>query len=164
MKKCELCGKEFPFHLEINGKNRNLKNRKYCLDCSSFNAHNTAKLNDLLEETDINICNNCGREYIYKRKLGAMKTICNSCVVRERRNKLKIAAVNYKGGKCERCGYNKCYAVLEFHHNDPSQKEFSLCRSYVTSWKRIKEELDKCKLLCSNCHREAHATEKLFKK
>lgn len=61
----------------------------------------------------------------------------------------------YKGGKCAICGYNRCLLALEFHHLDPLEKDFSIS-SRMTSWKAIVKELDKCVLLCANCHREVH--------
>lgn len=67
----------------------------------------------------------------------------------------KKLLVDYKGGKCEKCGYNKCIAALEFHHKDPSQKDFAL--SYNSfSFDKMKKEVDKCMLVCSNCHKEIH--------
>jgi endogenous inhibitor of DNA gyrase (YacG/DUF329 family) len=69
--------------------------------------------------------------------------------------KLKFKAVKYKGGKCIKCGYNSCIAALEFHHTDPSSKEFSISsQPHTRSWEKLKTEIDKCELLCSNCHRE----------
>ena len=66
-------------------------------------------------------------------------------------------AIEYKGGKCVKCGYNKCNAALDFHHLDPTQKEFNLgSHGHTRSWERMKVELDKCILLCANCHREIH--------
>lgn len=61
-----------------------------------------------------------------------------------------------RGGKCVRCGYNKCSSALEFHHLDPSKKDFTISNSQF----RLKdgvEESKKCVLLCSNCHKELHA-------
>lgn len=63
--------------------------------------------------------------------------------------------VRYKGGKCERCGYKANIAALEFHHLDPSTKEFNLSKTRH-SWEDAKRELDKCICLCSNCHKEIH--------
>jgi len=75
--------------------------------------------------------------------------------VTRRRKLLKVKAVEYKGGKCVECGYDKCIAALEFHHLDPEKKEFNLgVRGLTRSWKKIKNELNKCVLLCANCHRE----------
>ena len=79
-------------------------------------------------------------------------------IVSEARRKMKQRAVAYKGGKCERCGYDKSYAALEFHHRDPAQKDFSLASKHYRRWERVVVELDKCMLLCSNCHAEEHAS------
>ncbi len=78
--------------------------------------------------------------------------------VRNRRKKIRIMAIEYKGGKCEQCAYSCCLEALEFHHTDPTKKDFNISiRGYTRSWKRVQEELDKCVMLCANCHREAHA-------
>jgi predicted HNH restriction endonuclease len=78
--------------------------------------------------------------------------------VHKRRKKIRMTAVEYKGGKCEVCGYDRCIEALEFHHRDPSQKDFSVSADGCTrSWARVKKELDKCVMLCANCHREVHA-------
>jgi hypothetical protein len=69
---------------------------------------------------------------------------------------IKIKAIEYSGGECKLCGYKKCPAALEFHHRDPTLKEFSWDRLRGQSWASIVKELDKCDLLCSNCHRETH--------
>ena len=75
--------------------------------------------------------------------------------VSKRRRKLKSMAIEYKGGVCQICGYSKYQGALDLHHIDPSEKDFSLGhKGYTRSWERIKEELDKCVLLCATCHRE----------
>ena len=78
--------------------------------------------------------------------------------VSERRKKLRLMAVEYKGGKCMLCGYKRCTESLDFHHQDPSKKDFGLSENGLTrSWDKIKQEVDKCILICANCHREIHA-------
>ena len=78
--------------------------------------------------------------------------------VANRRRALKEKAIEHKGGKCQICGYKKCAAALVFHHFDASQKEFGLSqRGLARSWGKIQKELEKCILLCSNCHAEVHA-------
>ena len=71
----------------------------------------------------------------------------------------KIHAITYFGGKCCICSYDKCIDALEFHHlKDKKEKP-----SYIVmrwSWERAKKELEKCILVCSNCHREIHAVSK----
>lgn len=73
-----------------------------------------------------------------------------------KRWKTKLKAIEYKGGKCERCGYNKCHDALEFHHLNPDEKDFGIGCGNTYSWERTKSELDKCIMLCANCHREEH--------
>ena len=75
--------------------------------------------------------------------------------MREKNRRRKRRAVEYKGGKCECCGYSRSLAALEFHHTDPSRKDFTVAKA-SKSWETTKRELDKCRLLCSNCHREEH--------
>ena len=75
--------------------------------------------------------------------------------VRDRR---KIKAVEYKGGACQHCGYNRCIEALEFHHLDETTKSFPIgSRMASYTWDRLREELDKCIMLCANCHRELHS-------
>lgn len=71
------------------------------------------------------------------------------------RQKVKLKLIEYKGGKCEECGYNKCPQSLQFHHINPKEKDFNISgRTY--SFEKMKSEVDKCKMLCANCHIEAH--------
>ncbi|MBM3244609.1 MAG: hypothetical protein FJZ15_02305 [Candidatus Omnitrophica bacterium] len=78
--------------------------------------------------------------------------------VHKRRKKIRQMAIEYKGGKCSVCGYDNCIEALEFHHTNSSGKDFSISeKGYTRSWAKVKEELDKCMLLCANCHREIHA-------
>lgn len=82
-------------------------------------------------------------------------------MVGEKRLERKKQMIEYKGGKCIRCGYNKCPDALDFHHRNPDEKEFSISRygrsCSVVKWKK---ELDKCDLLCRNCHAELHFEDK----
>lgn len=83
--------------------------------------------------------------------------------VAKRRRKIREMAVAYKGGSCQSCGYNKCLEALEFHHLDPNQKDFAISQyGHCRSWERVQKELDKCVMLCANCHREIHAQMQLL--
>jgi predicted transcriptional regulator len=85
----------------------------------------------------------------------------NSQAVIDWRKRKKIELVEYKGGCCEKCGYNKSISVLQFHHLDPTQKDFTISsKSY--SLEKLKKEVDKCIMVCANCHLEIH--EELRKK
>ena len=89
------------------------------------------------------ICKAC-----YKLKYGRMRL--------ERVHKVKEECVAYLGGKCSKCGYDKCIAALEYHHKNPEQKDPNWKKMRLLKLEKIKEELDKCVLLCSNCHKEEH--------
>lgn len=65
-------------------------------------------------------------------------------------------ALEYKGGKCSICGYNKSIAALEFHHINPNEKDKDYFNMRGGLSPKLKTELDKCVLLCANCHREIH--------
>lgn len=123
------------------------------------------------------ICQSCEEEFEYERK----RKNCLKCVpprktylnqeekelnrkkqqvdsVKKRRKKIKDMSILYKGGKCNICGYSKCISALEFHHIDPEEKDFGIGhKGYTRSWEKVKEELDKCIMVCANCHREIHS-------
>jgi len=83
---------------------------------------------------------------------------CDDCG-KNANNRIKIyrqMSIDEKGGKCEICGYNRCIASLEFHHRDPSEKEYAWRDLGSCSLETIKKEMGKCILLCSNCHKEIH--------
>ncbi|PIT90629.1 MAG: hypothetical protein COU22_01100 [Candidatus Komeilibacteria bacterium CG10_big_fil_rev_8_21_14_0_10_41_13] len=77
--------------------------------------------------------------------------------VAKRRKNLRSKSIEHLGGKCQSCGYAKYEGALEFHHLDSRKKDFGLSSKGMTrSWEKIRNELDKCILLCANCHREIH--------
>lgn len=78
--------------------------------------------------------------------------------VKNRRKKIRGMAIEYKGGKCTICGYNNCNEALDFHHLDGGSKDFGISsKGYTRSWESVREELNKCILVCANCHREIHS-------
>ncbi len=78
--------------------------------------------------------------------------------VAKRRRKIKSMAIEYKGGKCQICGYSKYQGAFDLHHLDPKQKDFGIGdKDYTRSWEKVRAELDKCILVCANCHREVEA-------
>lgn len=82
---------------------------------------------------------------------------CRKKAVIDTRKKNKIKLVEYKGGKCEICGYDKCIDALEFHHLNPQEKEFGISCGNTLKFETLKKEADKCILVCANCHREIHS-------
>lgn len=86
---------------------------------------------------------------------------CKSCVneqTKKRQRDLKALAVSYKGGICEDCLQNFHPACFDFHHENPEEKDFTFSAVKSLKWSsKIEAELNKCSLLCSNCHRLRHA-------
>ncbi len=109
-----------------------------------------------MNAVEIKECKTHGNTEFVLRADGAYR--CKKCAVNsvvDRRARMKTKAIEYKGGKCEKCGYDKCERALAFHHIDPTQKEFQLSRTSY-GWEKMKVELDKCILVCCNCHMEIH--------
>lgn len=94
------------------------------------------------------------------RRLSGLQSWCIPCGSTAKKNKRKEnkqKAVDYKGGCCKRCGIvSTCLDIYDFHHVNPNEKEDSLNRLMNSSWEYIVTELDKCDLLCSNCHKITH--------
>lgn len=90
-----------------------------------------------------------------KHKTHHEKSKAKSLHVKKSRDRLKKALVDYKGGCCSICGYNRCIKALEFHHLEPNTKDFTVGQKHY-SLATMQSEVDKCVLLCANCHREVH--------
>jgi len=75
----------------------------------------------------------------------------------ERRRRKEIL-VKMLGGHCAICGYNKSITALSFHHKQPKKKCFDISSNgnLLRDWDEIVQEVQKCKLLCLNCHAEYH--------
>jgi len=90
---------------------------------------------------------------------------CRDCMQSERVEKtrgLKQKAIEYKGGKCEDCGGVFHRRAYDFHHLNPEEKEGKLTQMFRSrKWEYILPELDKCVLLCANCHRIRHSEDEL---
>lgn len=95
-------------------------------------------------------------KYLDKRKYSDRSSYIKKAVA-DRRRTIKLKAIEYKGGKCCVCGYNRCVSAMTFHHIDPSQKDFGISHKGLSrSWDKVAKELDKCVLVCNNCHAEVH--------
>lgn len=100
------------------------------------------------------------RQYCYEC---SPKGLSAADTIRYKKRKLKNLLIQHKGGKCQVCGYNKCEGALQFHHRNPKEKEFGLANINLNdsnfSLEKLFEEVDKCDLLCANCHAEKHYKE-----
>jgi len=141
---CLKCNGYIPTTITIDGKWRNLKNRRYCLTCVPFGTTSRQHQVNSLPPLE------------RKRKRNAQATKNQKAM--RRRNKKKLVA--FLGGKCIKCGYNTCVGSLDFHHRNPADKKFSISSHGLhRDWVQLAEEALKCDLLCKNCHGEHHYKE-----
>jgi len=134
---CKKCGEYIPISTKVDGKRRNLQNRKFCLVCSAFGEHNTRD--------------------ITKPRFKRVKRTTGAAAVAKYRKRLKQRLISYKGGKCEICGYDKDVPrVYHFHHLNAEEKSFGISANLSLSFDKLKAETDKCQLLCCRCHYELH--------
>ena len=98
----------------------------------------------------------CKGSFYYKNNEKARLTKCHDKTQKGLNRKKEL--VDYLGGKCEKCGYNKNYASLTFHHKDITTKSFPISGRNLTDkpLETLYLEVDKCILLCHNCHSELH--------
>jgi hypothetical protein len=100
----------------------------------------------------------CG-EIDPKKFYGHKKQICSNChniYNTKKARETKAFARDILGGKCNNCGYDKCYAALDIHHVDPKKKSSNFANHVYWNIDKLKLELEGCKLLCRNCHAEEH--------
>ena len=132
-------------------------------DREAKRQYNRSYTNILVQRRRTNgLCVNCGKP------ARAGKSQCQECSeyqtkrLVERRKAHKKRAVEYLGGQCLDCGLrSELVEIYDFHHRSADEKESSIARllDRTKNWGKICEELDKCVLLCSNCHRIRHARE-----
>ena len=146
MPNCKTCGNEFERKIVVDGKKIVMTKRVRCLTCSPFGTHNTRKFSVL---TCVK-CKRPGRKRLYGSGL------CNSCHVVEWRKRIKLKCVEHLGGKCIICGYAKSVHALHLHHKNAEEKSFVISGS-TKAWSKIQAEVEKCVLVCANCHAEIHA-------
>lgn len=87
-----------------------------------------------------------------------------SDTLRSRRVFHKFKAVTRAGGKCTICGYNKNITALVFHHVHEKTMSMSSSNLAATAMRQVTDEMNKCILLCHNCHSELHYPELTMKK
>lgn len=143
--KCERCGDTNWYHLEFH----HFEKREFTV--SSLLNKRWSRIKKELDKCKL-YCGNCHQEF-HSEERGDTE---------DSRRISKQIYLSYKGNVCEECGYDKCQSSLTFHHNDPNVKEiqFSDLNERVNNIEELKqnllEELNKCSLLCFNCHKEKH--------
>lgn len=156
---CVICGTQF----------ESIKStKKYCSqECANAARRIRYKNRDKSKEPTknreytgpIKICPICGKSFKPKNALASQRVCCYDCMpegIQLTRGGFLAKLKEARGGKCIRCGYNKCIQALEFHHLDPNKKDFTISNANFKLLEAT-EEAKKCILLCSNCHKEFHA-------
>lgn len=104
-------------------------------------------------------CRSCGikgKTNFYKNAKYQCKKCWNKRTYQSGKSKIDKLKLD-RGGKCEKCGYNKYLGALEWHHLDPNVKEYAIGKRRGLKPETLQKEIEKCSLLCANCHAEAHA-------
>lgn len=145
---CVICNKNFEAQKST---------KKYCSDAcmnAARRLRRIEKTNGIKEK----ICPICGTSFTPKTGAANQRTCCYECMpdgVQLTRGMFLAKIKEQRGGKCVRCGYSTCLKALEFHHIDPSQKDFTISNDHFKLQDAINES-KKCILICSNCHKELH--------
>jgi hypothetical protein len=151
---CECCGENNFFKLEFH----HLDSEKKEFNINELKSGRWSII-ELEIKKCILVCRNCHTEIHYND------------VIENRSNINKKTFLEFKNEfKCEKCGYNKNTCSLDFHHIDPDDKEIVLSQvsiifnSIYDLTNKLEIEIDKCKVLCKNCHRLEHSDVGFFEK
>ena len=143
-----ITGTGVRFHLKKYGLQSNFQSFKD-KDCYRTETHKQCpKCSEIKELKDFD-----------KRANGDIQSYCRECFNDNRYTLLKQhkrTLVEEFGGCCSICGYNKNYSALEFHHLESKEKDFHLGSAKTTNIDKLRKEVEKCILVCSNCHKELH--------
>ena len=132
---------------------------------AKYNIKTEPKNLEIRPNNNTRICPSCKEEktldmFYQRRGQEGASVYCKICTNQESVNRqrlFKLKCIEYKGGKCQICKYDKHPGALEFHHINPNEKDFQISKvKNYTFNTAIEKELDKCALLCSNCHKEVH--------
>lgn len=113
------------------------------------------------------ICSKCGKElpidqFNWRDKSKGTRRadckICHSSYMKQKYQEKKNIVQELKSQcKCAKCGEDRGY-VLEYHHINPEEKENTIARLTSNNYTldKVYDEIQKCIVLCANCHREFH--------
>ena len=152
--KCEKCNEENIFSLEFHHKNKNEKETTIW----AIQDYRWSIIEKELKKCNL-LCGNCHNKLHFNENDDS-----------KWKNNKKIY-LEYKGiSGCEKCGYNECNSSLDFHHLNKNKKDFMIGEIYITYNNiedlsvKISEELNKCIVLCKNCHKKEHSDIEFFEK
>lgn len=152
--KCNSCGETNQFKLTFHHINMNEKE----FEIADFDDRRWSKIKKEIDKCEL-LCHNCHYEKHYNERIHI-----------DFRRKNKLIYLEYASLSCIKCGYDKCPASLSFHHRNPEEKLFTIgslsgkIKSLLELDEFIKSEIDKCDVLCSNCHALEHVDIDFYKK
>lgn len=151
-------------YIQIYSKKTIKQLKEYC----KINSINYSHLSED-RSLEFLTCKECGEIkfikdfYVYNNKV---QHVCLKCKTKKQmqyaRNNIDILNEYKKTLKCAKCSENRFY-LLDFHHKDPNQKEYTISKRTNTKLETLMPEIEKCVVLCSNCHREYHYLNKINK-
>jgi len=130
--------------------------KKTCSKCGESKSLESFSKNKTKKDGLNYECKDCRKTYIrehYKNNKDYYKgkAVERLKEIREWLKDLKIGLV------CQKCGEDHP-SCIEYHHKDPSQKDFQISKAAKLGYgkEKIVEEISKCLVVCSNCHRKIH--------
>lgn len=148
IQKCIICNNEFEAQKST---------AKYCSN-ECRNASRRAKYATGEKGLREKVCPICENTFTPKTAAASQRLCCYDCMpdgTQLTRGMFLAKIKERQGGKCIKCGYDKCIKALEFHHLDPSKKDFTISNDHFKLLDAVNES-KKCVLICSNCHKELH--------
>ena len=140
-----------------------MSDKKVCSKCkrelevSNFRWKNKSKG---LLHSQCKDCQKAQEKIHYQESKERQESVRSTAEFQKERNILLVEKARQCG--CKKCGETRFY-VLDFHHRDPSQKEYTINRMIKSaSFDKLLQEIEKCDVLCANCHREFHYLEKEY--
>lgn len=149
---CKKCNDQFPNRVKLDGKEYYLNSRSYCLNCSPHRKKAGYELRkESTKKHEGKSCLICEKPFQWQKN-----SVCSTCRNWYRRYIVKTKCIEYKGGVCLDCNASD-HDILSFHHRVPNEKLFVISHNlHCKKWEELKVELDKCDLLCNNCHIKTH--------
>lgn len=125
-----------------------------CADCGEVSELRKGGVNRSGSNWYRNRCDDCYNAWLRAQNRRTRPVRTTQALNRKAARKQR--AVAYAGGCCRSCGYARCIRALNFHHRDPATKSFTVSQNWEVPWEKLTAEIDKCDLLCFNCHMELH--------
>lgn len=179
VKVCKICKVNFKSRFRIGINRYDFRGRRHCYNCKKLKikTKNSELEKYILDMKYLEIepqtikanqnnpknrpCKYCQQNLI-RYNNSKFSNVCKKCQYIFKKIKNKLFCFNFKGGACNDCGWKPAcledLACLDFHHIDPSTKDYEISEIESASFKTIQIELEKCIMLCAICHRKKHVT------